>query len=67
MESQEELWVVSCLQHAPLDNSVRTIRALNRNQSQKDWFFCVYKSSIKKRKDGTMVNIIKGKFLLEES
>ena len=36
MESQEELWVVSCLQHAPLDNFVRTIRTLNRNQSQKD-------------------------------
>ena len=29
---------------APLDNSVRTIRTLNRNQSQKDWFFCCIKN-----------------------
>ena len=29
---------------APLDNSVRTIWTLNRNQSQKDCFFCCIKN-----------------------
>ena len=41
---------------APLDNSVRTIRTLNRNQSQKDWFFCCIKNQpTLKRKVGEKI------------
>ena len=39
MESQEELWVVSCLQHAPLMNLFRIYSELNYKNHSKECFF----------------------------